>query len=548
MDIKGIIFHFIGGIALFLYGMFQMSDGLEKIAGHRLKSILKNASSNPFKGMVTGFTATSILQSSSIVSVILIGLVNAKLIGLENAVSIIMGTNIGTTVTAQIIAFKVKSYALLMIGIGFFAFYFYKNERVKFWGKILFGLGLIFLGMMLMSKELKVLRENARVIGLLTEFGKVPLYGLLAGAVFTGIVQSSSLTTSMVVAMGMQGLIGLEAAVPLILGANIGTCVTGLISCIGTSMSAKRTAFVHLFFNIIGVAMFFFVIPPFINVVQHTASDLGRQIANAHTIFNVVTTVILMPAIPLLIKLVKMIVPSEEVALDTEVNVLDKRFLSVPSIALEQAYNEITRMIKLTSEMFADLINLNQHYKEKLFALVLSKEKTVDQMHREVNSYLTQLSEKSLSDEESAQISAFFHVIDDIERSGDHIEKMVVLVKSKSNHQVKFSEAAAKEVSRLSQIVRELYVYINEAWQKWNSQAARKALDVEDNIDVVRREYLKHHLLRQQMGLCAPEAALIYTELLRRLERLGDHSDNIAHVILTNPDFFSGVKSTPQAS
>jgi phosphate:Na+ symporter len=341
-----IIFGLVGGLALFLFGMKLLSEGLQKAAGNRLKNILQNLTNRPIKGIAAGAFITSIIQSSSITTVTIIGLINAGLMTLTQAVSVIMGANIGTTITAQLVAFKIGKYALPIIAVGTLLLFIAKKKKYYYIAQIFLGFGILFLGMSTMSKGAVPLREIPFFINMLTNFGEVVLLGILAGAVFTGIIQSSSATTGLVIALSMEQVIGLKAAIAIIIGANIGTCVTALLASLSSSISAKRAAMIHILFNIIGVAIFIPLIPILTQITQAISGELPRQIANAHTIFNVTNTFVMVPFIPLLVFLVKKIIPGKEYKVDNGVKYLDKRLLNTPALAIAQAQKELSRMAR----------------------------------------------------------------------------------------------------------------------------------------------------------------------------------------------------------
>jgi len=308
-----LIFGMMGGLGLFLYGMQLLSDGLQKATGDKIQRILEFLTNKPVMGVVTGALITSIIQSSSATSVITIGLVNAGLLSLKQAVSVIAGANIGTTVTAQIVSFRLEQYALPAIGIGFIINFLAKRKSYKYFGQILLGFGILFLGLYTMSHAVRPLRNYAPFLDLLVNIYHNPLLGIAVAAIFTAIIQSSSATTAIVIAMSIQGIIGIESAIPLILGSNVGTCFTAVIASIGSSITGKRVALSHLFFNIGGVVLFLLFIDKFAHLVSFTSSSIPRQIANAHTIFNIINAAILLPFLSLFVKLIVKLLPGEEI-------------------------------------------------------------------------------------------------------------------------------------------------------------------------------------------------------------------------------------------
>lgn len=532
MSIAKIIFELAGGLALFLYGILLMSEGFQKIAGERLQKILEKFTNKPHKGILSGAAVTAIIQSSSITTVILLGFVNAGLINLSSAAAVILGADIGTTVTAQIIAFKLETLALPFIAIGFLFWFISKKPRLKFWGQALLGLGLLFLGMSLMSEGIKPFKENTAIFEWFMNLGKMPILGILAGAVFTGIIQSSSATTGLVIVLAKQGLIDLGGAIPIILGANIGTCVTVLLASIGSTKTAKRMALVHLLFKIFGVLIFYFPLKYFIILAEHTASSLPRQVANAHTIFNVGMTLILVFFIPSIIKLTKRIVPGEEIKVDHRAQFISKYLLNTPGIALSETFKETMRMADLTLEMMKNSYQAFLSRQPVLLELVRKQELAVDNFYRLINDYGRELSERSISHEESEKLSVIIHNITDIERVGDHVNNIVHITRHKDKGDAKFTAQSVAELKEMFEKAIKIYRDAIDCWKKQDKNLARKVIHEEAEIDALEKKFRLSHIERLEKGLSDPASGVSFESLLENLERIGDHADNIAYSVI----------------
>ncbi len=528
---RDIIFGIVGGLALFLFGLKLLSEGMQKLAGDRLKRALEFLTDKKYKGIATGAVVTAIIQSSSITTVTLLGLINAGLLSLEQAVGVIVGANIGTTVTAQIVAFPIGHYALIIIGIGFFLTFVCKNERCRYIGQALLGLGILFLGMNIMKGGVKPLRQAPIMMEMLVSFGKVPILGILAGAAFTGIIQSSSATSGLVIAMGMDGLLTLPSAVAIILGANIGTCVTALIASIGSSLSSRRAAVHHLLFNLIWVAAFFIPLPYFIKLVELTSTSLPRQIANAHTLFNVIGTVVVYPFLEPLIKFVKWIIPGEVIKVERGTKFIDKRLLSAPSIALSQTEKDVIRMAEIVLGMLKESKRIFLNKEKKLIQIVAAKEDSIDEINKILDEYMTVLSGKEMSAMDKQKLAGCMHAITDIERVGDHVNNIVELAERKDKEKVDFSKEAIENLKIMFEAVEDMFSRIVRALKGEDGGLVEKIFDEEGEVDLMEKKFEAAHMERLDRKVCNPRAGVIFVDVLRNLERIGDHSDNIAHML-----------------
>ncbi len=548
-----------GGLALFLYGMILISAGLQKVVGNRLKQTLENITRGRLRAVVTGTLVTAIVQSSSIVTVTALAFVNAGLLNLSQAAGVIMGANIGTTITAQIVAFKVGIICFPLIVFGFAISTLAKKREIKYLGETILGFGILFLGMDLMSKGVSPLRSNPEALRLLSQFGKIPILGILAGASFTGIVQSSSATTGLVIAMGIERVIDLKTGIGLILGANIGTCVTALLASLGATKNAKRTAFFHLFFNVVGVLYMIPLLGVFTSMVAQTSSNLPRQIANAHTVFNVFNTFIFFFISGGVMDIIRRLIPGEEKTVEMGVKHLDNRLLGIPTVALREAHKETVRMMRFTLDMLETVqkiifspdksssqmmlkmaINKKEElltrfppiYKTDLLHFLFNQEKVVDQLERQIEKYLMSVSEKDLSKHDAQIMSGLLHTLTDIERIGDHINNLAESSQNLRQKGLYFSDKASAELLDMFDSVINMLSIGVQALENYDREAARKVLEEEPKIDILQRELQKNHIKRLEEGVCNPEAGIIYVDILRNLERMGDHLDNIGHTIL----------------
>ncbi len=532
MEILTIIFGMAGGLALFLYGIHLLSEGLQRAAGGKLRSILEKLTNKPIRGVATGALATAVIQSSSITTVTLIGLINVGLVNLKQAAGVIMGANIGTTVTAQLIAFHIGRYALPIIAIGTLIFFTARKKKYHCLSQILLGFGILFLGMNLMSEGVEPLSSSAFFLDMMEKFSKVPVLGVAAGAIFTGLIQSSSATSGLVIVMGMKGLLSLKAAIAIIIGANIGTCVTALIASIGASPSAKRAAIVHISFNVSGALIFIPIISLFSYFVSFTATDLPRQIANAHTFFNIMTTLIMLPLMFILVFIAKKIVPGKDFLVDRGVKFLDERILKTPSIALAQADKETVRMADMTDDMLNKSIDAFMKNDKNLIRVVIKQEEVVDELYENIGRYLAKIPERKLSRKGYESLAILKHSINDIERVGDHVNNIVELAERKIKSKLVFSEAAHREISVMFDEAKRVYKSAIKTLKENDERSAKVTLKLEVDIDDKEKKFEANHIRRLERGVCHPASGIVFVDTLRNLERISDHSRNIANSVI----------------
>ena len=528
MDFVQISFGLVGGLALFLYGMSLLSHGLQKAAGDRLRSWIEKLTNNNVKGVGVGALVTAVVQSSSITTVTLVGLINAGLLSLEQAIPVIMGANIGTTVTAQLIAFKVGALALPIIAVGFGITALSKKSSYKYVGQVILGFGLLFLGMNTMGLGLKPLRSDPVVMEYLAMLGAHPVYGISVGAIFTGLIQSSSATSGLVIAMASEGVIDLPGAIALVLGANIGTCVTVLLASIGSTLSSKRAALAHVLFNVVGVALFFFIFGPFVSLISFTALDLPRQVANAHLIFNVSATLILLPFVGVLVFAVKKVLPGKEIKIDGGTKYLDKRTLNTPSLAIRQAEKEIERMANMALYAFDDSIKAFNLGDLSLVKVVEKREEMVDELDNAIEAFLVRITRRELSKQQAKRVAALIHSISDIERVSDHANNIGELAERKIRERLVFSDVALKEIGVMSRKCRACYGKSAKVLMNGDPALTQKVLALEKEIDALQSQFEQNNFERMNGKQCNAKSSVVFAEVIRNLERVSDHSRNIA--------------------
>ncbi len=535
-----ILLGLLGGLALFLYGMQMMSDGLEDVAGDRMERILEKLTSNRFLGVAVGALITAIIQSSSATTVMVVGFVNSGMMTLQQAVWIIMGANIGTTITGQLIALDVGAIAPLMAFVGVAMIVFLKAPKVQHVGKILAGLGVLFIGMDMMGSAMEPLRESEVFINLMTKFSN-PLVGIIAGAVFTAIIQSSSASVGILQTLADNGLIPFSSSVFVLFGMNIGTCITAVLASIGTNRSAKRTTIIHLMFNLIGTAVFTVLcltLPVADFVAAFTPGKPAAQIANMHTLFNIATTCLLLPFGTYLAKAATKILPDSKQEQEniSILGTLNKEFgrtrthLGADAIHMDILRQEIERMISLAGE------NANRCYQAVLDTdtAVLKKaegtEGIIDTLNKDISQYISKILVSSNSGSNVTNIEQYFLITGNAERIGDHAINIGEYVETIKKKNIVFSDNAREELEKMQKITQKAIdkvLHREDDMTVWLSDIAA----MEQKIDDMTRNYREAHLDRMRKGLCSEEACVLYSELLTDFERIGDHVLNIAQAI-----------------
>ena len=535
-SLKEVLFSFIGGLGLFLFGLRFMSDALQSVAGDRMRKILEQGTKSPVRGVLTGALVTGIIQSSSATTVLTVGLVNAQLLTLRQAIGVILGANIGTTVTAYLIGFNLKEYALPILAIGALMYMFAKNKRVQLIGQALFGFGVLFFALTIMGDGMRPLKDLPVFLNLMTGIENNSILGVLTGMVFTGIVQSSS------------------ATIGVLFGDNIGTTVTAMLASIGAGVAARRTALTHLIFNVVGTIIFlplfltgifkqivilftnyiFILLPGSIGTWD--TLNIKLQIAQTHAVFNISNMLIHLPLVAVLAFIVTKLIPDvkEERVEEEEFRTqyIDKRFLNNPPLALAQATRETLRMGELAREAFSNALEYFKTREEALFKRGVYLEETIDTLEREITDYIVQASQKRLLAEESTHAYMIVQSLNDIERVADHCENIIEQADYAYKCGVNFSGEARKELDNIIDMTDETLRLALRALEKEDTALAKKVIQNEIMIDRLQVEYRKEHIRRLNEGKCNGSNGAVYLDLLGNLERISDHSRNIAGYIL----------------
>ncbi len=531
----------LGGLSLFLYGMQMMSNGLEAAAGNRMKKILERLTSNRFLGVLVGAGITAAIQSSSATTVMVVGFVNSGMMTLSQAVWIIMGANIGTTITGQLIALDVGALAPLFAFIGVALIVFVKKQRVHHYGKIIAGLGILFIGMDMMSSSMMPLRESEAFINLMTKFSN-PVLGILAGTIFTAIIQSSSASVGILQALASSGVIGLSQAVYVLFGQNIGTCITAVLASIGTSRSAKRTTIIHLMFNIIGTIIFTIIciLTPFALFVEGlTPGNVSQQIANMHTIFNITTTILLLPFGNYLAKFATKILPDLP---EEKSDVMHLEFIrpipienrgetkiGLSAIAITAIKKELQRMTSMARENVTMSFEAVRDANTSMLDDIRNREEYIDYLNKEISKYVSRTLVKERNPKDSQYMSALFKVCGNLERIGDHamnIGEYTNMIKEKD---ITFSREVRGQLAMMQEVCEKALDMIDQIEQVgYSAETLKKIEDLEQQIDDMTEDFRNSQIERMQTGACSDEGCVIYSEMLTDFERIGDHILNIA--------------------
>lgn len=534
-----------GGLAFFLFGMHIMSQSLEKIAGGKLESTLKKMTSNPFKSLALGAGITIAVQSSSAVTVMLVGLVNSGIMQLEQTVGAVMGSNIGTTLTAWLLStagiksdnilismLKPENFAPIVALAGIIMIMMSKKKKRQDIGTIMVGFAVLMFGMELMKDAVSPLAEMEEFSKLLVAFKK-PLLSVLFGAVFTGVIQSSAASVGILQALSLTGTISYRMAVPIIMGQNIGTCVTALLSSIGVNKNAKRVTVVHMLFNIIGTVICLTIFYGLDALIHFTFVDkpIGVvEIAAVHSIFNIATTLILLPFSALLVKLAKKLVPDSK---ETEVSVLlDKRLIATPPLAVSQCREKTTDMAQGAKEALHEALRAMFDYSDKAVILVEKKEQFLDEMEDQLSTFLLELSAVSLTDEDSRTVTELLHTISDFERISDHAINMIEIAQEMEHNSQSFSDSAKADFSTLFAALTEISDLTIKAFTDNDTELAMKVEPLEEVIDDLTAAIRDKHIERLRKGECSPELGVYLSDLIINCERVSDHCSNIAVSII----------------
>ncbi|MBU2541607.1 MAG: Na/Pi cotransporter family protein [Candidatus Omnitrophica bacterium] len=537
---KDIIFGIVGGLGLFIFGMRFLSEGLQKVAGTKLRRLLRSLTGNPFKGIATGTLVTGLIQSSSATTIILVGLINAGIISLAQSASVVVGANIGTTITAQIIAFKISQYALPAIGLGLFMMLFSRRMKTQFWGQVILALGILFLGLSIMSGVAKPLKDISAVHNFFAQCSQKPLLGILAGTIFTSLVQSSSASVGMLIALSGAGLIDFQAAIYILLGNNIGTTVTAWLASIGGTLSAKRMACFHTIFNIIGVVYFGFltywgIFPKVVDWITPgviNTDTIARNIANAHTLFNVVNALVFIPIIGITSKFIKHIISGEDAYISGEMKYLQDKLLATPHLAIDAAKKEIAYMAGMAKKVFALAVTSFFEENKKTIQHIKTTEDAIDNIQHDITFYLAKLSTDALTLNISEQLPPLLHTINDIERISDHAVNVGELIERIVSEKVKFSNNAIAEMRTIYGKIEEMFENVIPAILTSDENCAKRVLVLEGEVNRIHVKFFDEHTKRLCEKKCEPLSAMIYVDFINNLEKVADHLTNIAQAAL----------------
>lgn len=547
------VFGLLGGLALFIFGMNMMSESLQKVAGDKMKKVLGVLTRNAVCGMLAGALVTAVLQSSSATTVLVIGFVSAGLMSLKQGISVIFGANIGTTMTAQLMAFKISDYIMPIVFIGFLIAFIAKKEKVKFVGQTIFAFGLLFVGIEMMGDVMKPLATSPVFINMMEKVSHIPVLGVGVGMLMTLVVQSSSATIAVLQSFASQAgpdgasVIGLVGAIPILLGDNIGTTITAILASIGQSKDAKRCAIAHSVFNITGSFLFIWIIKPFAKFVEMISPKgneldvISRQIANAHMSFNIINTLIWLPLLPVMVKIVMFIVKDDkEVSIEDykEKSFLDKNVISQPIAAMYLVSQEIRRAGRLVSEMIGNMKATVMNNDSKALAELEKNAKLVTEIDENTVSYISGMfSNGSLTEEQSSTTAGLLYVLNDIARVSKRCEDASPVIRAKLEGKYKFSKDAVEELGKVIDNVEIMYRTSIVSLENGDTKTARKVFDYRKELRNMEKKFNKNHLKRLRKNNCKPEFTYPFSNMLHSLERIGDSCNGMVEEVMDNVRF-----------
>lgn len=547
-EVFSIALALLGGLGLFLFGMKTMSDAIEKTAGAKLRPILEKFTSNKFLGLIVGAIFTALVQSSSACTSMVVSFVDSGLMTLYQAVGVIFGANIGTTITSQLVSFDLEQFAPIFLGIGVIMYMFIKKEKVNRFGEIIIGFGVLFLGISLMGSAVEPLKTDPGVQQLFASLSN-PFIAFLIGWVVTGIIQSSSVTVSIIVVLASKGMFNnnLTICLFIILGCNMGACMTALLTSLSGNKDAKRAAMIHFLFNLVGSTIMFILLTFFggwiqnllYNVISKGAGHEGNYIANSHTLFKVFQVIVILPFSSLLVKATYLIVPGEDKSKvgygdSFKLQFIGNTKIFNPATAVVSAQNEIERMGSLASDNLNRAMNALITMDEETIKDVWEVEKNIDFLSHEITDYLVRLTQTTMPIEDLKSIGGLFHVVNDIERIGDHATNIVEAAQTKKDRGISFSKEAMKELTDMVDAVNQNIQYCLEMFVTRNDDHLKQIEELEDKVDQMERDIQDSHISRMTKGECSPEAGIIFNDIITGLERVCDHATNIAFATLKN--------------
>lgn len=533
-----IILSLAGGLGLFLFGMDLMSDSIEKVAGARLRRILEIFTTNRFSGMLVGIIFTGIIQSSSACTSMVVSFVNSGLMNLYQAAGVIFGANIGTTVTSQLVSLNLSAAAPVILLCGVLVMMFSKKEKVKKLAEVIVGFGILFTGLNTMSNGMEEMKNVPEVVDLMKSLTS-PLLATLTGTILTAVIQSSSVTVSIVLLLAYQGFLDPGICLYIILGCNIGACATALITSLPGKKDAKRAALIHFWFNVIGTlliyVLLFFAKAPIIQIIQSISADNGRFVANAHTIIKIFQVIILFPFSGAIVKLASITVPGEDKKVgyreSYQLKYIGEKVVFNPATAVVEVIKELDRMASLASENLNRAMNALITLDEEDMEEVYEVEKNINFLNHAITNYLVKINQTTLPIEDLKSLGALFHVVNDIERIGDHAENVADAARQRKESGISISKEAQRELGEMLDMVNTIIQYSIEMFAKSDDRHMNEVILLEDKVDNKERELQQRHVDRLTRGECTPEAGMIFSDIVSGLERVADHATNIAFAI-----------------
>lgn len=543
----GTILTMAGGLGLFLFGMELMSDSIEKVAGARLRRILEIFTTNRFMGMIVGIIFTGIIQSSSACTVMVVSFVNSGLMNLYQAAGVILGANIGTTITSQLVSFNLSKIAPLILLVGVVVMMFTKKEKVRKVAEVVVGFGILFVGLSTMSQAMANMKNEPQVVNLLMSL-KNPFLATLMGFALTAIIQSSSVTVSIVLLLANQDLLPLPITLYIILGCNIGACATAMLASMTGKKDAKRAALIHLLFNIIGTVIIYIALfvagDQIVELIKSISADNGRFVANAHTLIKIAQVIMLFPFTSWLVKMTYLIVPGEDQKVgyreSYQLKYIGDKVVFNPATAVVEVIKELERMASLAEENLNRAMNALITLDEEDIEEVYEVEKNINFLNHAITDYLVKINQTTLPIEDLNSLGALFHVVNDIERIGDHAENVADAARQCKEEGVSISKEAQKELGDMLEMVNKIIRYAVEMFAKSDESHMQEIVTLEDQVDEKERELQKKHVERLTKGECSPEAGMIFSDIVSGLERVADHATNIAFAITTEEDAEDG--------